>query len=736
MREIELLAPAGSYETMEAALAAGADAVYIGGTRFGARAYADNPDQDGLLKAIDYVHLHGKKLYLTINTLFKEQELTGELYPYLLPYYRQGLDAVIVQDLGVVRFIRERFPDLPIHASTQMTVTGAEGAALLESLGVQRVVTARELSLKEIRAIREKTDLEIESFVHGALCYCYSGQCLFSSILGGRSGNRGRCAQPCRLPYEAYEGKKRINDARTSYVLSPKDMCTVEILPQILQAGVTSLKIEGRMKKPEYTAGVVSVYRKYLDRYRNDPAHYRVEPEDLTMLYDLYNRDGFNQSYYQVRNGKEMMALRNEKKKESGEDIRGGRNEELFAGIRRQWLETKKQEKIKGYFTVLLNSPAILTVQYRDSWITVEKDCVSPAASQPVTVERLEKQMKKTGNTPFWFEELEITLDEGVFVPMQAVNELRREALEQLEAEILSAFRREVPEEQEQTEPETDRPDIRETEGLYALAETDEQLEVLLQEPDICGIYADISRVPQNRLRVWAENLLKQAASRNKKLYLALPHMVRNGELDRILPELKQLSEQGLDGFLVRNLESFSLLKRDNHPHVTVRLDHSLYTMNSQAQKFWKTRGAEGDTIPLELNSREIRRRDNTESDFLIYGYLPMMVSAQCVKKNLDRCTKSHATVRIKDRKGKYFSARCYCEYCYNVIYNSLPYGLAAEADEVKKLGACRLRLNFTMENAQETRRTVRFFADRYLRGITGESTGEYTKGHYKRGIE
>ena len=265
-KTIELLAPAGSAETARAAILAGADAVYIGGTRFGARAYADNPMQDELLDLLDYFHLREKKLYLTINTLLKEQEITQELYTYLAPLYAAGLDAVIVQDPGVMQFVLREFPDMAVHASTQMTITGPSGARMLEKCGVTRVVTARELSLDEISAIRKATHLEIESFVHGALCYCYSGRCLFSSMLGGRSGNRGRCAQPCRLPYEVWQDGKKLSRPEESYVLSPKDMCTIALLPEILAAGVTSLKIEGRMKKPEYTAGVVSVYRKYLDQ--------------------------------------------------------------------------------------------------------------------------------------------------------------------------------------------------------------------------------------------------------------------------------------------------------------------------------------------------------------------------------------------------------------------------------------------------------------------------------------
>ncbi|MCQ2501692.1 MAG: U32 family peptidase, partial [Lachnospiraceae bacterium] len=273
----ELLAPAGSFEALEAALVSGADAVYLGGTRFGARAYADNLNTEDLCRAIDLVHRQDKKLYMTVNTLLKEKELEEDLYQYLLPYYREGLDGVIVQDLGVVQAIRQWFPHLPVHGSTQMAITGASSAELLKQEGLTRVVPARELSLKEIREIYKKTGLEIECFIHGALCYSYSGMCLMSSLIGGRSGNRGRCAGTCRLPYEVYENGKKLNGPNTAYPLNTRDMCTVELLPEILDAGVCSLKIEGRMKKPEYTAGVVSVYRKYLDLLAEYPEKFRVE---------------------------------------------------------------------------------------------------------------------------------------------------------------------------------------------------------------------------------------------------------------------------------------------------------------------------------------------------------------------------------------------------------------------------------------------------------------------------
>lgn len=265
--KVELLAPGGSYETVIAALNAGADAVYTGGEKFGARANADNLTIEQLKSVIDYAHLHGRKIYLTINTLLKENEIKKELYDYLEPLYVHGLDAVIVQDYGVLEFVRKYFPQLHVHASTQMTILGELTVKELKNKGVTRIVTPRELSIPEIKKIKENCDIEIESFVHGALCYCYSGQCLLSSYIGGRSGNRGRCAQPCRMEYDVVKNGKVLNPGDSKYVLSPKDICTLKILPDIIESGVYSLKIEGRMKKPEYTAGVVSIYRKYIDLY-------------------------------------------------------------------------------------------------------------------------------------------------------------------------------------------------------------------------------------------------------------------------------------------------------------------------------------------------------------------------------------------------------------------------------------------------------------------------------------
>ena len=339
---VELLAPAGSPEGFYGALRAGADAIYLGGRRYGARAYAENFTEEELVACIRYARLFGVKVNLTVNTLLKEQELR-ELPEYLEPFCQAGLDAVIVQDLGVLQVIREHFPNLEIHASTQMTLCSRYGAELLRQMGVSRIVPARELSLEELTEIKKQTGIELETFIHGAMCYCYSGQCLFSSILGGRSGNRGRCAQPCRLPYAVHTDEEDGRKGGTvKYPLSLKDMCTIDCLPALIEAGIDSFKIEGRMKRAEYAAGVTAVYRKYIDRYyslreklgaKEAACAYRVLEEDRRLLSALYIRSEVHDGYYRKRNGKEMVTLDSPAYSDT--------DEALLADIRRKYLEER-----------------------------------------------------------------------------------------------------------------------------------------------------------------------------------------------------------------------------------------------------------------------------------------------------------------------------------------------------------------------------------------------------------
>ena len=725
-------------EALKAAVSAGADAVYLGGAAFGARAYAKNLDEQEILSAIDYVHLRNRKLYLTVNTLLKEEELEEKLYPYLRPYYEQGLDAVIVQDMGVLKAVRSWFPDLDIHASTQMTVTGSAGARFLESLGATRVVPARELSFAEIQKIHRTTNLEIECFVHGALCYCYSGQCLFSSLIGGRSGNRGRCAQPCRLPYEAYDkDNHRMGEPGDRYPLSPKDMCTVELLPEIVKSGIMSLKIEGRMKKPEYTAGVVSIYRKYLDLYEKKPSRFHVLPEDMKKLYELYNRDGFNKSYYTVRNGRDMMALKNEKEQENKKKQR--RNEQLFYEIQRDYIETEAKEPISGFLTLYPGQPAFLSAESGKYSVTAEAGMVEPAKKQPLTEERIRSQMEKLGNTEYEWENLEIQMDENIFIPMKMLNEARREALESLENELLKPYKREENNGKKRLSEDAGRKaDSPKQKNLpiYISCEEKSTALALYKREGIHGMYLNADAM---------EVCLDDCVSRGMEMYLSLPHIMR-GEMPReLLTRIREWMDRGMTGFLVRNLETFAVLRKAGLAEKCV-LDHSMYTWNDEAADFWKDQKVLRNTVPLELNEGEIRHRDNRDSEMLIYGYLPLMISAQCVHKNLYGCNHKEEGVTLKDRYNKEFTAKCicnpwktentdFCIPCYNIIYNSIPYGLLKEKSQIDRLGVSSLRLAFTIEKPQDAVKIYEEFRAVYRDGKNPPKR-EYTKGHFKRGAE
>ena len=787
-REIEVLAPAGSMECLKAAIAAGADAVYVGGNMFGARAYANNFTEEELLQAIDYVHLHGRKLFLTVNTLLKEQELEEKLYPYLYPYYLHGLDAVIVQDVGVLKFVKEHFPGLPIHASTQMTITGVDGAKFLEAQGVDRIVTARELSTREVAKIAEATNVEIESFVHGALCYCYSGQCLFSSFLGGRSGNRGQCAQPCRLLYQA-EGQKK-----SQYLLSLKDICTLDLIPEMAEAGIYSFKIEGRMKKPEYVAGVVSMYRKYVDLYLSGKQPYVVEEKDKEMLMDLYNRGGFHTGYYHTQNGREMVSL--ERPNHAGVpavkclrkqgrnvvckalvelhpqdiielSIRKGqdkadvytckdfvtkgnevsipvfsdttfqkgtiwnrtRNTQLIDRLHTDYLDTKIKEKINGKLILSQGESATLTIAFDNICVTVEGDKVQEALNQPMDKERIAKQMRKTGNTEFEFDVLDIEIVGNIFIPMQSLNELRRTALAKLEEEIYAVYRREEPQRNRILRP--DRKNHKAVPANFtASAQTLSQVKVLLQSENIDRIYVDCVAFPQ----IWKEDtysaIIAQAHSKQKEIFLIMPYIFRERTREKYERGYEAIFGDGWDGVLIRNYESYGFLKSHGYEK-KIMTDYNVYQFNSSAEEFWKEENISGFTAPFELTAKELRCLHMEEGELVIYGHIPMMVSAGCVNKTIGQCRKKSGQMTITDRYRKTFVVKNECDYCYNVIYNHVPLYLGDKMQEVYGIRPGSMRLMFTIEEPEKVKEILRAYEE--------ESTfaeGEFTRGHWKNGIK
>lgn len=440
---VELLAPAGSYESAKAAVNAGADAIYMGGPLFSARAYAESSKEDMLLRSIEYCHLFGVKVYMTLNTLIKEDEFSG-ICDYIDPYYKAGLDAVIVQDFGVFMEIRKHFPDLSLHISTQMTVTGPYFAKMLKNAGADRIVAARELLLDELYRIDKEAGIEVEAFIHGALCYCYSGQCLMSSLIGGRSGNRGRCAGTCRLPYDIYENGKKITNNNENYVLSLKDFNTINSLKDMVDAGVASLKIEGRMKSPVYVAGVVSVYRKYLDiiMSENESDKYKADEYDQRLLKEIFDRGGSTDGYLKYHNGKEMVALK-EKKVRVPDEI-------ILSEIKEKYID--QDRKLDVYviakFEVLKKPVLELFTFLKDGKkisFTVEGNSAIEAAGKvPAIKEDIVKRLSKLGGTDFKAAGVELSLEGECFIPVKVINELRREAVDGLRENILKSCRRDI----------------------------------------------------------------------------------------------------------------------------------------------------------------------------------------------------------------------------------------------------------------------------------------------------
>ena len=756
-KKVELLAPAGSMETLKAVCAAGADAVYLGGGQFGARAYAKNFTQDELLYAIDYVHLHDKKLHLTVNTLLKNKELEEQLYDYLLPYYEQGLDAVIVQDAGVFSFIKKYFPGLELHASTQMTITGTEGARFWKEAGADRIVLARELSIDEIRHVHDTVDIELECFVHGALCYCYSGQCLFSSMLGGRSGNRGRCAQPCRLPY----GVATERQTRTKgelYPLSPKDLCALDLLPELLAAGVSSLKIEGRMKQTQYAAGVTKIYRKYLDlledRMKDDgtiDTDFEISEADRRALMELGNRSGFTAGYLRGEKGKEMMSLQSPK--------------HTSVQSENTCVAEERKRPVSGSCMCRSGHAIRFTVTDAVSGQTVSVSGgeVQPAKNAPMQRADIEKVLRQTGDTDFSFTSLQIELDENCFLPKQFLKAVRREALEKLKVKLLQtqrrtgqAFDREDFSPQvsfSYTEQDT-KPDRRSeysstsdglrTQQLLVVCDTTEQFDLCAEKDYIETLAIQMQSIPPEQMTRVITHAAQRCTDTGKKILLAFPGVFRKETADFYEKQwncMQKLQEKGhIDGFLAKNYDSLGFLNRMGVKPEHVWLDSQLYTFSGGAASFFRAQGYRNRTLPLELNAKELKRLPQDGSVLVIYGHAPFMISSQCVNKNMFGCDRTAKKLELVDRYEKRLPVKNYCSVCYNLIYNPLPTLLFIDRawSEVEKIHPQTLRMDFTVEDAAETGAVLALYEQQVLGRNTLEApfSGASTRGHFGRGIE
>lgn len=702
-KDFELLAPAGSLEILKGVIESGADAVYVGGSMFGARAYANNFTEEELLEAIDFAHLRGVKVYLTVNTLIKNSEFS-KLYDYLLPYYKRGLDAVIVQDLGVVKAIHEYFPSMEIHTSTQMTVTGADGVRFLSQFGVTRVVMAREVSLAEMKRIHEETGMELEAFVHGALCYSYSGQCLFSSILGGRSGNRGRCAQPCRLPYTV-EGKK------DEYILSLKDMCGIKALDKLHDAGVYSLKIEGRMKQLEYACGVVKYYRSYIDSKKP------VSDADYDRIKALGNRCGFTDRYYFDHNGSDMVTY----------------VKPNFVSNAAEPSPEKRKLSIEGELVLRESEPGSLTVKRGDVTYKASIEPVSAALKAPLDKKAAIDRINKTGDTDFEFSHIKAQIGENVFVPNGALNKLRRDAISGLCDKLLKKYYRNdaryadmsrltaLPEHVVKSDAAHDEA-INDYTTICSCM-TRAQLDTLIGYECFDVFYLDFDMYDRKTLIQQFADDVKSLTKRNKIVYLMLPTIFRADSSDYFVSIAKELDKVSFEGFVVKNYEELYLTE-NLFTGKKVILDHNMYTFNDVSKSAFFEHGVSGDTVPLELNSKEIMHRNNIGSQMIVYGYYPLMTTANCVHKNTKGCDKKQKLIYLKDRYNKSFAVCNNCKECYNTIYNSLPTMLIKNMSKLKEAGIRSFRYSFTIETPKQ------------IKAVMDDKIAEYTNGHYKRGVE
>ncbi|MCM1494285.1 MAG: U32 family peptidase [Bacteroides sp.] len=771
----EILAPAGSLTIMKQAFQAGADAVYLGGQLFGARAYAVNLTEEELLQGIEYVQLHHKKLYLTVNTLLKNEDI-DRLFEFLEKPYEAGLDGVIVQDLGVARMLRRGFPDLELHASTQMSVTSPYGVALLKEFGFSRVVPARELSMEEIHMLKKETDLEVEVFVHGALCYSYSGQCLLSSMIGGRSGNRGRCAQPCRQRYTTENGD-------SGYLLSPRDLCSLRVVPELIRAGVDSFKIEGRMKKPEYVIAAVNAYRRAIDAYEGQKDFdLQAEQEQLA---DIYNRGNFTEGYFYQHNGPDMMAMKRNhhngiflgtirqikgnqlliplerelnrgdvlevrtttgeaieltsgqegnkgqviaingrqlKKLQVGDPVYRTKNHTLCQRLLEENDENRLKEKINFSVTLKKDLSARIIADCGERQVVVTGSVVKKAQNQPVSEEMLLTKLQKLGDTSFLPGDIVIDMEKDCFISMKEWNQLRRQAVTELE-QLCSQTRRRAPTDISkklsgsqilEQSPARKKP-------VWAVGvSTREQSEVVWRTDGVSRMDVELECFSLTE----AEELLNQTRSSGKKGYLSLPRSFRRNMADSLLPYL----DLQADGYVVRTLDELEFI-RCHRPEASVICDYSVYAYNREAAASYRQWDSiHALTLPVELNKKELQELlQSTEGipwEWILYGRQPVMLSAQCVTNNTEGCRGNSGYTVLKNSFQDEFLVHRICKYCYNVIYQKEPVCLLSFLPEWQPL--CQTyRIMLTTESGAETEGILNPYGT--VSGISG---------HYKKGIE
>lgn len=694
---MELLAPAGSMEALRAAVCNGADAVYLGADTFNARMNARNFSAADLQEAVVYCHVRGVKIHLTLNTLVLDREMprAAELIRMAASC---GVDAFIVQDLGMVSLCRQLAPDVPIHASTQMSIHSLEGVLEAAALGCSRVVLARELPAEEIAHICKKSPVEIEVFVHGALCMCYSGQCYLSSVIGRRSGNRGQCAQPCRLPY----GYGRFESTR--YPLSLKDNCLAGELDELRRMGVASIKIEGRMKRPEYVAIVTRAYRTVLNGGKLTQA-------DLQELETAFSRQGFTDGYFKGQTGSDMFGRRQE-----SEDTA-----DLFASARATYEQGETQRiGVRFYAMIHRGQPARLAVEDPDGNLCRTYGPVpEQAVYRSLTAQDLEQQLKKTGGTPYLCTSVRSSLDPDLMLPASAINAMRRDVIAELTAK---RGRAEKPHLNAYDEP-----------PRYDGISGEPQLTVAVRTADqitsrMLSMKPTVLYVPLSELVEHPE--LRQRVGVETQLAAILPRVIWSGELVPIARQLRTVYDMGVRQVLAGNLGQLHIARAAGF---AVRGDFGLNIVNSRAMRYLREQGLDSQLLSFELTLPQIRDISKAvPAEVLIYGRLPLMLMENCVIKNrTGTCTCQTGTVRLVDRVGEEFPIVKDPGTCRNVLLNGKKLYLLDKKDAFRGMGLWALRLQFTTENPSEI--------DKVLMDYQGRAVfdaGSYTRGLYSRGVE
>ena len=694
---MEILSPAGSPEALRAAVCAGADAVYLGFGQFNARRGAKNFTRDEFAAAVSYCHLRGVKVYLTLNTLCSDREM-AQAVDCAVQASQLGADAVLVQDMGLVRSLRQCAPDLPLHASTQMTLHSLDGVKQAAELGMTRAVLARELSRRDIAYICERSPIEIEVFVHGALCMCYSGQCFMSSVIGGRSGNRGMCAQPCRLPYGW--GDELVN----GYPLSLKDMSLAGHLRELQEMGVASAKIEGRMKRPEYVYIVTKVYADALREGREPTA------EELRRLEQAFSRQGFTDGYYTGRKGPDMFGVREESKPPR----------ELFAQARAAYEKGEgRLAPVKFYAMVRAGEPIQVGVEDAEGRVATAAGRVpEPARKRPTTQEEVEAQLGKTGGTPYEAVGMRTLVEPGLAVPLSALNGLRRQVLDEL-----TRLRTALPQRRH---------------GEYKMGA---RYENYRGEPDV---YVSLRRVEQMTFEVVKQRPalitlpveeiaahpgeVKATMGRGVPVAAVLPRVCFDRELPALREQLAACKEIGVTDAYVGNLGLAALCRELGF---NLRGDFGLQVFNSQGVKEYKRLGFQSLTASFELKLAQIRDLFKAvDTEMIAYGRLPLMITENCAIKNQSgKCVCSNVNL-LTDRKGVRFPVeRAYG--CRNEILNANKVFLADKAQDWKKAGLRAVRLLFTTENGVECAQVLEAY-----RGTGAYKPNNFTRGLYYRDVE